>query len=239
MRKLSLWAKFHPAYARIIIVISHCLLIWIGYFFGVQLFKTNISLSPLWLYLFIGIFFIAGATYPSGKRGNYAKRKTYDLIVACCSFLMVLCVSNQLNAPVGVSETVQATTVINPSPYKYAEAKKLLEQFKNGEKTKFTSKEKRVIRKEFNYQLVQYAKAKVTGDKKSGEEVAFIILACIAAVGLFYLVMALACTLSCNGSDAAAVIVGVLGTAAIIFGLIAVIRAIRRKKSISNTTALR
>jgi len=238
MRKLSLWAKHHPAHARTIIIFSHCLLIYLGYFLGVQLLETNTVLSPLWLYLFIGIFFISGATYPS-KKGNYTKRKIYDLVVACCSFFMVLCLSNQLNTPVSVYETAHATTAVNPSPYKYAEAKKLLEQFKNGEKTKFTSKGKRIIRKEFNYQLLQYAKAKITGDKKSGEEAGLIILACIAAVGLFILLMGLACSLSCNGSDAAAIVVGVLGTAAIVWGLIALIRSIQRKKSHSKTVTLR
>ena len=69
------------------------------------------------------------------------------------------------------------------------------------------------------------------GKKADAEQVALIILACIAAVGLLYLVMALACTLSCNGSDAAAVIVAILGLAGIIWGLIAVIRAINRKKT--------
>lgn len=231
MRKLSYWAKHYPVHARVIIVFSHCLLIYLGYFLGVQLLKIDIALSPLWLYFLIAIFFAAGATYPSKRWGSYAKRKTYDLIVACCSFLMVLCVSNQLNAPVGISGTVQATTVINPSPYKYAEAKKLLEQFKNGEKTKFTSKEKRIIRKEFNYQLLQYAKAKVTGDKSNAETALLILLACIAAAGLFVLLAALACNISCNGSEAAALILFIFGTAAIIWGTVKVIRAIERRRS--------
>jgi uncharacterized membrane protein HdeD (DUF308 family) len=234
MRKLSLWAKHHPVYARIIIVISHCLLVWIGYFLGMQLSETGIELSPLWLYLFIGIFFITGATYPSKKSRNYFKRKLYDFMVACCSFFMVISVTYQLNTPASVYEPIQATTIAHPSPYKYVEAKKLLEQFKNGEKTKFNSKEKRIIKKEFNYQLLQYAKAKVTGDKTTGEQVALIILTCIAAVGLLYLLAALACTISCNGSDAAAIIVFVLGTAAIIWGLVAVIRSIRRKQKKSK-----
>jgi hypothetical protein len=233
MRKLSLWAKHHPAYARAIVVISHCLLIWIGYFLAIQLLERNIQLSPLLLYFFIGVFFIAGATYPRKKSGNYRKRKLYDLVVACCSFSLVICAVFQLNSPLSVYQNAQATT-IEPSPYKYAEAKTLLEQFKNGEKTKFTSKEKRIIKKEFNYQLLQYAKAKLKGDKTSGEEVALIILACIAAVGLLYLVAALACTLSCNGSDAAAIIVAVLGTVAVIWGAVAVIRSIKKKHAKSS-----
>jgi threonine/homoserine/homoserine lactone efflux protein len=75
-----------------------------------------------------------------------------------------------------------------------------------------------------------YAKAKVTNDKQGGDRAVAIILACIAAVGLLFLVSMLACSLACNGSDAAAVAVMVLGTAAIVFGLIAVIRGTRRKK---------
>jgi len=234
MRSLSLWAKYHPVYARTIIVISRCILICLGYFLGMQLLENGIALSPLLLYLLIGLFFIAGATYPLRKPGNYHKRKFYDLVVACCGFFMVVCGAYQLNAPVSIYQAAQATTIEKPLPYKYDAAKKLLEQFKAGEKTKFTAKEKRIIKKEFNYQLLQYAKAKITGNKSSGEQVGLIILACIAAVGLLFLVMSLACTLSCNGSDAAAVVVGVLGLAAIIWGLIAVIRGINKKGSKSS-----
>ena len=62
------------------------------------------------------------------------------------------------------------------------------------------------------------------GDAKAG----LIIVTIIAALGLLYLVAALACSLSCNGSDAAAVVVLILGLAAIIWGTIAVINRISR-----------
>jgi hypothetical protein len=231
MRKLSLWAKRHTAQARIIIIISRILLIWIGYWLGTELSKSAIALSPLWIYFFISVFFVAGATYPVKMLSeNYTKRKLYDLIIASCGFLMVLCFTSELNKPFITYQTAEASLPVNPSAYKYAEAKKLLEQFQKGEKTKFNAKEKRIIKKEFNYQLVQYAKAKLKSDKTTGEQAALIILACIAAVGLLYLLAAIACSLSCNGSDAAAVIVGVLGTAAIIWGLIAIIRKINHQK---------
>jgi hypothetical protein len=147
---------------------------------------------------------------------------------------MVICVTYQLNKPVFVYETAQATTITKPSPYKYAEAKRLLEQFKNGEKTKFTAKEKRIIKKEFKYQLFQYSKAKVTGDKSNAETALLILLACIAAVGLFVLLAGLACNISCNGSEAAALILFIFGTAAIIWGLVKVIRSIQRKRTKSK-----
>ncbi len=230
MRKLSLWAKHHPVLARIIIVASRILLFLIAFFLGKQLPASGIGLSPLWIYFFIGLFFIAGATYPRKRSSfNYLKRKLYDFTVAACGFFIMFSLVAQLDKP--FYATVQATVPADPSPYKYAAAKNLIEQFQKGEKIKFNGKEKRIIRKEFNYQLLQYGKAKIMGEKADAEQVALIILACIAAVGLLYLVMALACTLSCNGSDAAAVIVAILGLAGIIWGLIAVIRAINRKKT--------
>ena len=233
MRKLSLWAKHHTALARILIVISRILLFFIACFLGKQLTVLGIGLSPLWIYFFIAVFFIAGATYPRKRpSSNYLKRKLYDFAVAGCGFFITLSLVVQLDSP--FYATAQAAVPVNPSPYKYEEAKILLEQFKRGEKIKFTGKEKRIIRKEFNYQLLQYGKAKITGNKADAEQAILIFLACVAAVGLLYLVAALACTLSCNGSDAAAVIVGILGLAGVIWGLIALIRAINRKKTKTN-----
>jgi len=238
MRKLSVWAKHHPAYARIIIIISRCLLLLIGYFLGTQSSQSGIELSPLWIYFFIAVFFIAAAFYPSDKSSKtYSKRKWSDLIVAACGFFIVLCFSNQLNKPFPVYESAYAIKPIEPSLYKNPQAKKLLEQYQNGEKKTFTTKEKRIIKNEFKYQLGQYAKAKITGNKKEGDDVGLIILACIAAVGLWILVGSLACTISCNGSDAAAIVVFVLGTAAIVFGLVMLIKSIKRKNRKSKSSS--
>lgn len=238
MRKLSVWAKHRPAYARIIIIISRCLLALIAYFLGTQLIKSGIKISPLWIYFFIAVFFFTAAFYPAERSSRtYAKRKWSDLIVASCGFFIVVCMSDQLNKPFSVYETTYAAKSIQPSLYKNPEAKKLLEQYQNGEKKTFTAREKRIIKNEFKYQLGQYAKAKLTGNKKSGDEVALIILACIAAVGLFFLLAALACSISCNGSDAAAIVVFVLGTAAIVFGLVMLIKSIKRKNRKSKSSS--
>jgi hypothetical protein len=230
MRKLSFWAKHHPLYARVIIIIAHCLLIWMGYFAGSLLSESGTGLSPLWIYILIGICFITGAFYPSGKSSkNYSKRKLFEFVIAGCGFLLTVCLVNDLNKPFTFYQTAQAVVPTDPSPYKYSEAKTLLEQFQKGEKTKFTSKERRVIKKEFKYQLFQYTKAKITGNKEDEGHTVGIILICIAAVGLFILLSSLACSLSCNGSEAAAWIVFILGTAAIVWGTIALIRSISHK----------
>jgi hypothetical protein len=235
MRNLSWWAKLHPASARSIIIISHCLLALIAYFLGTQLLQFGIEISPSWICFLILVFFVAAATYPSKGKGNYTRRKLYDLIAAACSFFIMLCVTNQLDRPFVFHQNVQAAIKVEPSPYKNAEAKKLLEQFKNGEKTKFTRKEKRIIKSEFKYQLGQYAKAKITGRKVTAEQTLLIILACIGAVGLLYLLAGLACSISCNGSEALALIVFIAGTVAIVWGLIAIIRSINKKRATPKT----
>lgn len=236
MRSLSVWARHHIAYARIIIIISRCLLIYIAYFLGTQVAQSGINLSPLWIYFFIILFFITCATYPLGKAAKtYKKRKLFDFIISASGFFMMLCWVCGLNQSTAVYETAHAAVLPgDTSLYKSSQAKNLIESFQKGEKTKFTAKEKRIIKKEFNHQLLQYAKSKVTGNTSTADQVALIILACIAAVGLFYLVAALACTISCNGSDAAAIVVLVLGTAAIIWGLVVIIRSILRKKRLKT-----
>ena len=102
MRKLSFWARRHPWTARFSIVICHILLIWLALVLAKQLFFTGIQLSPLWIYLFTGIFIITCFVYPSKKPGfikskwHYAKQKTGDFIIGCCGFCLVCGFANQL-----------------------------------------------------------------------------------------------------------------------------------------------
>ena len=83
----------------------------------------------------------------------------------------------------------------------------------------------------------QIREIKKANDLSEGTKVLLIILSIVVAIGLLFLVAALACNLSCSGSDAVAVIVGIGGLALIIFLLIIAIRAItgKKKKGKHNT----
>ena len=83
-------------------------------------------------------------------------------------------------------------------------------------------------------QLKKLVTAKLSGDKEAGKRTGLIILAIIGALGLTLLLSSLVCSLSCGGSDAAAVIVGILGIAGIIWGTIALIKLIKRKHPKAN-----
>ena len=63
-----------------------------------------------------------------------------------------------------------------------------------------------------------------------GAQIVLIILSVIVALGLLGLVAALACNLSCGGSDAIAILAGLGGTALVTFLLIITIKAILGKK---------
>ena len=84
------------------------------------------------------------------------------------------------------------------------------------------------MKQEFKTQLKNYVAAKLSGNKAGGDRAGLIILAIIGALGLLYLLAALSCGIACNGAEGLAIAVLILGTAGIIWGLIAVIRAIKR-----------
>ena len=71
-------------------------------------------------------------------------------------------------------------------------------------------------------------------------KIVLIFLAVVVAAGLLYVLAALACTISCSGAEALAVIVALVGTFGIVFGAIRLIQAIlgkkRRKKRSTSTT---
>jgi len=233
MRKISRWARTHAVSARIIIIVSHFLLVAIAFTLSEQAIPQSIRFSQCWFYIFIVGSLVAALYYPRGNAGNkskwnYAKRKTFDLLVVLFGFCLYFLVASELNQPTTGSWSASALT-IEKSPYKNPEAERLLKSFREGQRHTFTKQEKRILRQEFNYQLEQYVKAKITGDKAKQDTTLPIILCCVAAVGLLFLVASLACSLDCGGSATGALLVGVLGTAAVIFGLVMAIKAINRK----------
>jgi hypothetical protein len=84
--------------------------------------------------------------------------------------------------------------------------------------------------KERKQLLKEQVKAiKQAKDMSKGAKAALIILSIMVALGLLALVAALACDLSCGGSDTAALLVAVGGTALIVFLLMLTIKAINKK----------
>ena len=237
MKKISYWAKNHRLTAIIVLVIAKLLLAFIAAYLGLSLLGMNIRVPFAVFFIALLVLIIAAIAYPSKhittltKKQLYIRQKTCDFIIATCSFIMIGAWVNT-NLPVPINTAIAAnaataaaastTTAINPT------AEEILASLKYRDKSTLTRQEKRILKAEFKNQLKVYAVAKLKGRKDDAGKAGLIILTIVAALGLLYLVAAIACNLSCNGSDAAALVVGILGTALIIWGDIAVVRRISR-----------
>ena len=142
---------------------------------------------------------------------------------------MIVYFGNQPNKVFNNSTSVNATIPATSFPsdstiktYKTIAAFKASLKDETGKSLKL--KEKKKLLKE------QVGAIKKDNNLSNGAKVALIILSIVAALGLLYVVAALSCSLSCGGSEGAAVLVMIGGAGLIAFLLIMAIRAILGKK---------
>lgn len=230
MRKISLWAKYHRITAISSLVAIKLCLAFLAFYVGYSFLELDIhvpfSVFVIALLLLITIAWI----YPSDNKINWSKENSYmfqkacDFAIGACCFVMIgTWVNNNVTLPLTPSAYASnSTTTITPT------AEEILVSLKYRDKSTLTRKEKRILKEEFKKQLKLYVVAKLKKDKTAGEKTALIILTIVVTLGLLYLLAAICCSLSCNGADAAAAVIGILGLAAIIVGLFFVIRAITR-----------
>jgi hypothetical protein len=237
MKKISTWAKNYQWPARIIIILSFGLLNIAAIVTGMLLDNLAVTLPPAVLTLAIAVYFTSILFYPHKHKKTkltpalfYIQQKTCDVILAAATFFIIVCISNDRFRSLQYFPSLQAATTSKPSQptdssiktYKSIAAFSASLKDENGKSLKW--KEKKKLLKE---QVRAIKKSKGTS---KGDKVGLIILSVVVAIGLIYLVAALACSLSCNGSDAAALIVGIGGAALVAFLLIITIRAITGKK---------
>jgi drug/metabolite transporter (DMT)-like permease len=216
---------------RCLIVVLHLLLIYLAWSLSERLFESGTYFSPLWLVFFSSIFLLVAIFYPHRKSNrvvSYARRKIFDFLACFCGFAMAGLFLLQLDQQQTIYPSASGTELPAATVYKNPAAEKILKAFSTGEKKSLTGKEKRIVKNEFKFQLKEYAKAKIRGNKQQSDQVLSIILLCIAASGILYLLTVLSCTLSCNGSAGAAIAVLVVGLAGLIIGVIFAIRAIEK-----------
>ena len=239
MRKLSLWGKNNPLKARLIIIFSHIILFILALFTGIELTSIGINLPEYLKYLILSVSLLAFITYPSSKNKSaytivsyYTRQKTCDFLLALSFFGLIVCLTTPGENISTFYPDIHAST--SPSVEKgktKPTAAEILTSLEHRDKSTLTRSEKRILKKDFKKQIGIYIKTKITGEKEKSDQTLLIILAIIAALGIFLVVAALACSLGCNGSGTGAIAVAVLGTAAVVFGLIVVIQKIKRKKT--------
>lgn len=236
MKKISWWAKKHKAAARIIIVVSFIFLNALAFITGHFLNQLGMIFLPGFLYGCFFVFLIAFIAYPLKIRkqikrkssGYYRLQKSCDLILATSTFCMMMCLSNLPETLFQLYPKSNAFAIAVPAKDGRVQHYKPISDFysslKDGKGNQLKWKERKKLLKE------QVREIKRDNNLSKGEKIALIFLSVLAAGGLLYLVAGLSCNLSCSGSDAAAAIVGIGGTALVIFLLVLAIRAISGKK---------
>jgi hypothetical protein len=230
MRKISIWASHHIWATRFIIIGIYILLNFLGWMLGDLLGLLNIKIHVLSAYTTCFILLAGIAVYPSKKRGHrykkfYLVQKSSDLILAVSTFFLIVYVGNNFfSSQTNNQNNVYAATGNSISTFT---TKPSLHPIKS------------LLSKIFhpsylNKNLKQKLKAKLHElrrqykDSTQGEKIALIALSVIVAAGLLYVLAALSCSISCSGSEGAALVVAILGTGLIIFLLVKVIQRINR-----------
>ena len=231
MRKISVWAKRHRSEAIACIVAMKLILAVIAFYLGSLLSELNINIPFPAFIITMVVLLTAALLYPSplrratlSKKQFYLWQKSCDFAVAACSFAMITTLVNSDGAVTGTPFSFASNVTVSTTPT----AEEILASLQYRDKSTLTRHEKRILKEEFKKQIKVYAVAKIKGNNDGAGKALLIALTIIGAVGLLYLVAALACTLACNGSDAAAVIVAILGAAAVIWLTVVIIQRISR-----------
>ena len=238
MRKLSIWARHHKQAARLIIISSFFLLTIIGYYIGTWMSELAISLPESILFLAVFSYIIGVIAYPQRQGSHktsktkkfYIRQKICDTGLASSTFLMIVYLANQPGTlihsfvPAGAVSENNRVLPKDSSASTYKSIREFSASVKDKDGNLLKWKERKKLLKE------QVRSIKKADNLSKGDKAGLIVLAVIVAIGLAALVGALACELSCNGSEGAALLVGIGGTALIIFLLLITIRSIKKGK---------
>jgi len=233
MYQISLWARHHVWATRLLYVVLYLLINLTGWLLGEQLAAVGIQLTQATFYTGAALLLMAFFVYPSKhkrkKRRFYAWQKSCDVALITGTFILIVCLAQPQSLPpawLQVSFNAQATEVVTPASEKpvVQQKKSIFRKLAQGA-VKWLGIDK-AVQKKVQKNWLQLKKE--YKDSTKGEKIALIIVCALVAVALIGLLGALACELSCNGSEGAAVLVMLLGTGLVIFLLVKVIQRINR-----------
>lgn len=227
-KQLSYWARQHKWPSRFIIVFSFIIMNLLGIITGFLFSDLNIIFSTWFILLSMAAFSIVWLTYPTNKQKSlYVFRKTYDIILVGTTFLMFIYFGNRQVSPISSTLFSASAVTLSLVPKDSTRAYRSLGDFRkslhdeNGKPLKWKER-KRLLKQ----QIKAIKTDRITSD---GEKVLLIILCVLLAAALAFSVGALSCSLSCSGSEGAAVVVAILGLAGVALLTFFMIRGITRK----------
>ena len=240
MKQLSFWAKTHKQAARLLLTLCYVLLNLLGWQVGKLFEQSEVSLSAPVLTVLVVLYFSGIAFYPTkqlrtkwGLHKYYLRQKTADFLLISSTFGMIVYAANH-TGPVPLAGEVYSAVSRTISPPEDSIRKyKSIPEFaaalkdKNGALLKWAER-KKILKQ----QLRDVKKApELSGAGRTFLTILFVLL----AVGVELGVLSLSCSLSCSGSEGAALIVGIGGTALVIFLAAIAIRSLYKKKPATAT----
>lgn len=221
MKGLSRWAFGHKTSARILIALLHIILAILAIQLGLHLTETNRLLPESMLYISAALYLFIMWAYNKCRR-VYWMRKLNEFTIVLLGFTSMTVITNHLDLPMhhGMARTASAT----PLPSTHPLILKLPVTPTSG-----TLKSKKAQRKELKSTVKKFLKEHRKGQLKKSNRDGYIVLLVLLALVLAGLLGALVCNIACTGSSGGAIMLGIFGLAAIIFGLSKGIRAIKKK----------
>jgi hypothetical protein len=239
MKKISKWASVHIYLARTIIVAGHFILCILAYFLVKNLNRLDYDLPPTGIHIIIFIAIFLCLFYPSksGIKSTFSFLKTYGFRKICDFIFLVLSFITFIfffagKTDFNLQDQVTASTITGDSVhFQYKKTSAILGSLSHRDKHSLTRSEKKVLVKEFRYQSKQWAHSKFKQENENGDAALQIILIILLALGLIFLLSILACSIACAGLEILAVIVAIVGLAAIIWIAAILIGKVNKKKA--------
>ncbi len=243
MRKISLWAKYHVWQSRVLIALFYILLNAIGIFIGKLLKETNIVIPEIYFTACLIFTLVLWIGYPNknilnkkkSPSSSYVHRKIFDFSLGVITLLMIIYIGNNQPHLFIKNESAKASKLIrlpkDSSLYNNSFIQNFIQNIKSKDINSLSAKEKLHIIKK------QIREIKHDKETSKSDKTLLIILSIIVAIALLIGVGSLACSLSCAGSEALALLVGIGGTVLVISLLFFIIKRINnpRVKKVEET----
>jgi hypothetical protein len=223
MRHLSFWAKKNPLKSRLIIAFCLFYLACAGVQAGLLLFSRNLMLGQVFLMFSVIVFMCGAMFYPvphhylNQKERYYALTRIFGFVLLFSGLLLSVFLGNKLpdafsvasQSQVFTAQLVAQKSIERPQKFSIQQSKQAFNNWLG----------KRIQKK------VQGMQVKLSDNGKRAGQIALGVLLFLAGMAALYLVVALSCTLACNGPEALALLVLILGMA----GAVAIFSVLARK----------
>lgn len=241
---LSKWASENPRKSQLIITIGSLISAGLSYYYGIYLFANDIIVPDVlaWSFTFlaiVSIWFYPGKRIAKGKEfEDFRKRKSLDLLIYLIGVLLIAYLGNRRaheiwnDKELAFSQTELQKSSIDQQLVHFVssvEAESSAEPaftFSRKEIKKQFKKQIREFRKIIRAEIKELKAKRKKGERSVGVNVLLTILTLLLMFALGILMVALACSVSCNGNGTLAAVILILGWGGIIVGGILAIRKI-------------